>query len=317
MAIAYLLKANPLLLSKPRVENFPGNLRSIESIKFATSSRFYSVKVESSVNSTSVSTSKNTTDFDEHFKAIPSSKRSSSSTFEKTAIINSILKAFKWFKIPAVVIFLLLIMMCGRDSAWSRSGGVMGGDSFSSSSSDDDDHSFSSSSSDDDDHSYSSSSWSGWGHETSTPYSPPPHSSDVDDHSYSSWSGWGHKTSTPYSPTTPPPPYHYTSNMLMPYSSPPPSSSYHYKSNVVMPNNEPDQYMSHKSSWGRGQCGILWLNYNSDLNISNNVNSAAQCCYSISKGSCATARCCYSISEGSCPTERCYYSISKGSCATA
>ncbi|KAI9182647.1 hypothetical protein LWI28_027499 [Acer negundo] len=74
MAIAYLLKANPLLLSKPRVGNFHGNLRSIESIKFTRSSRFSSVKVESSVNSTSVSTSKNTTDFDEHFKAIPSSK---------------------------------------------------------------------------------------------------------------------------------------------------------------------------------------------------------------------------------------------------
>ncbi|KAK1560491.1 hypothetical protein Q3G72_027216 [Acer saccharum] len=140
MATTSLLKANQLLFSSRR-QNFHENPCFIRSTKLVINRRFHGFKAKSFLDSTpsASNTGKNkTAAFPFKFEAKTTSTGSVSkgNNFYDEVVFSTILKTLKWLKVPAVVILLLFVSMYGRDPALAaRSGGAMGGSSFSSSSS--------------------------------------------------------------------------------------------------------------------------------------------------------------------------------------
>ncbi|KAK1559235.1 hypothetical protein Q3G72_012239 [Acer saccharum] len=131
-----------MLLSKPRVENFHGS--RIKSPGFIVSSRFSCVKFNASALSnlkvkSFMCCSAKVQNFDKSTTCSSTSKISNSGEadenyFEKV-LIDRILKAVKWLKIPAVLVLFLTMTMSGRRgySALAASSGSISSSSYESS----------------------------------------------------------------------------------------------------------------------------------------------------------------------------------------
>ncbi|KAI9180432.1 hypothetical protein LWI28_004750 [Acer negundo] len=119
-----------VLLSKPpRVGYFHGS--HINSAEFVVSFRFSGVKFNASPCSNLMCCSVNVTNFVKSTACSSTSKianfvEAEEIYFEKV-LIDRILKALKWLKIPAVLVLLLTMTMSGRrgDSALATSSGVI------------------------------------------------------------------------------------------------------------------------------------------------------------------------------------------------
>ncbi|KAK0583367.1 hypothetical protein LWI29_036254 [Acer saccharum] len=131
-----------MLLSKPRVENFHGS--RIKSPGFILSSRFSCVKFNASALSnlkvkSFMCCSAKVQNFVKSTTCSSTSKISNSGEadenyFEKV-LIDRILKAVKWLKIPAVLVLFLTMTMSGRRgySALAASSGSISSSSYESS----------------------------------------------------------------------------------------------------------------------------------------------------------------------------------------
>lgn len=132
MTISSIFQSNLLLFSK-QGHRFHGKHWCLKSANSGAVSKLGGVGKSTSISTCTTGRSSIETTISTPGKFLnPSSKEKYS--FEKTVITQNILKLLR---IPGMVLALslLLVMVCGTNSALARSGGVMGGHSFRSSSS--------------------------------------------------------------------------------------------------------------------------------------------------------------------------------------